>query len=114
MSSRPLGRSVAVRPAGTASARTELAQHLHVAALSAAAVWRAARGPAMALAALTLAAAALTAMVWLLYELGSWWIEFGSQPFPGAGVLDFRQVEVQINRLRVVQVKFAARLEREF
>ncbi len=85
MSSRSLGRSIAVGHAGSAGARVGLARRLRVAARSAAPAFRAARAAAMALAALTLASIALTAMVWLLYELGSWWIEFGAQPFPGAG-----------------------------
>lgn len=46
-------------------------------------VWGRVRGPAAVLFALLLTFAGVAAMLWLLYELASWWIRLAAQPFPG-------------------------------
>ena len=54
------------------------------AARSAVRAWHVVRAPAGVLLALVLAFTGLSAMIWLLYQLGSWWVQLAAQPFPGA------------------------------
>ena len=84
MSSRPAVPSIVAGHSISAGARAALGHRVGAAARSAVRAWHVVRAPAGVLLALLLTFTGLSAMIWLLYQLGSWWVQLAAQPFPGA------------------------------
>ena len=85
MPTRPISRLITDSHRGPAGVRAGHSNRLGIAAASCASAWRAMRGTAAVVAVLALAFGGISAMLWLFYELASWWIQFAAHPFPGAG-----------------------------
>ena len=84
MSSRPAVPSIVAGHSISAEARAGLGQRVAAVGRTAVHIWHRVRGPAGVLLALLLTFTGLSAMIWLLYQLGSWWVQLAAQPFPGA------------------------------
>ena len=84
MSSRPVVRSVLAGHSIPRERGGRLGERVGAVGRAGARAWERVRGPAGVLLTLLLAFTGLSAMIWLLYELGSWWVQLSAQPFPGA------------------------------
>ena len=85
MSSRLVFHSILEGHSIGPEARARIGERLGSAGRAATRVWSMVRGTAGVVLALLLAFAAVAAMLWLLYELASWWVRLAAQPFVGSG-----------------------------
>ena len=85
MWSRPVVHSISVGHSISREMRVWIGEPVGSAGRSALRVWSVARGSGGVLAALLLAFAGVSSMLWLLYELATWWLQLAAQPFPGTG-----------------------------
>jgi hypothetical protein len=83
MSSRPVVRSLFAGHSIRRERGGRLAERVGAVGRAGALVWERVRGPAAVLLGLLLTFTGVAAMLWLLYELASWWITVAAQPFPG-------------------------------